>query len=213
MFDAEFGELLAKLAAGDEGAAEQLWEKYYDRLVRMARRRIGDTPRRVVDEEDVVVSAFDSFCEGMKAGEFTELASPADLLGLLIRITLRKSRAKRRWFYAQKRYPAAPAALRGDSADVTVFGSGDGRGVAGCSGLGPSPEDVALLAERRGRLLGCLTSETLRETAQLKLDGHTNDEIADKMGCTRQTVKNRLRRVYQTWRSLAGDELWSDRTG
>lgn len=45
---------------GGSQAAERLWETYYSRLVELARRKIGPGKRRVTDEEDVVLSAFDS---------------------------------------------------------------------------------------------------------------------------------------------------------
>ena len=38
---------------GDSQAFEVLWHCYFERLVRLARQRLADTPRRVADEEDV----------------------------------------------------------------------------------------------------------------------------------------------------------------
>src|SRR5262245_27439563 len=52
------------LKTGDPIAAQKLWEGYFERLVRLARSRLRDLPRRAADEEDVALSAFDSFCRG-----------------------------------------------------------------------------------------------------------------------------------------------------
>ena len=49
----ESGELFDGLCAGDPQAARELWDGYYERLVRLARRALGSFPRRVFDEEDV----------------------------------------------------------------------------------------------------------------------------------------------------------------
>ena len=43
------------LKAGDEAAVADLWNRYFDRLVQLARQRLGSTPRRVADEEDVAI--------------------------------------------------------------------------------------------------------------------------------------------------------------
>src|SRR5262245_32657004 len=53
---------LRRLKAGDRGAAEPLWQVYCHRLIALARARLRDAPRRAADEEDVALSAFDSFC-------------------------------------------------------------------------------------------------------------------------------------------------------
>ena len=50
------------LKAGDEGAAADLWSRYFERLVQLARQRLSSTPRRVADEEDVVLSVFRCLC-------------------------------------------------------------------------------------------------------------------------------------------------------
>jgi hypothetical protein len=76
-----------RLQAGDRAAAQKLWEGYFQRLVRLARQKLRGTPRRARDEEDVALSAFDSFCRGAEAGRFPRLGDRADLWQLLVVIT------------------------------------------------------------------------------------------------------------------------------
>ena len=45
------------LAKDDQTAAQRIWERYYETLVRLARKKLGDSDRRVSDEEDVALSA------------------------------------------------------------------------------------------------------------------------------------------------------------
>ena len=52
--------------AGDPAAADSLWRCHFDRLVRAVRRRLGGQNRAVSDEEDVVLSVFDSFLRGRR---------------------------------------------------------------------------------------------------------------------------------------------------
>src|SRR5215471_11580657 len=67
------------LQAGDVAAAQPLWERYFARLVELARSRLRGAGRRVADEEDVALSAFDSFCRGAMGGRFPRLTDSADL--------------------------------------------------------------------------------------------------------------------------------------
>jgi ECF sigma factor len=48
-------------------AFRKLWEHTFSRLVRIARARLRRTTVRAADEEDVALSAFQSFCNGVAA--------------------------------------------------------------------------------------------------------------------------------------------------
>jgi hypothetical protein len=58
---------LARLQAGEDEAARLLWDRYFQRLVGLARKRLQGTPFRSADE-DVALSAFDSFCRAAQEG-------------------------------------------------------------------------------------------------------------------------------------------------
>ena len=76
---------------GDSYAAQKLWERYLDRLVRLARRKLGGAPRRAADEEDVAIAAFANFYRGVEAGRFSKLDDRDDLWQLLIVLTERNA--------------------------------------------------------------------------------------------------------------------------
>src|SRR5207237_8366739 len=96
-------EWIDRLKAGDPVAVECLWGRYFERLVGLARNQLRGTPRRAADEEDVALSAFDSFCRGMERGCFPELLDRHSLWRLLVTLTLRKANALRREEQRQKR--------------------------------------------------------------------------------------------------------------
>jgi DNA-directed RNA polymerase specialized sigma24 family protein len=79
------------LKGGDAVAAQPLWERYYHRLVGLARKKLGDLPRRATDEEDVVQSAFKSFFQRAGDGHFPKLSDRDDLWRLLVVIIARKA--------------------------------------------------------------------------------------------------------------------------
>jgi len=103
MMTEEITPWLAKLSAGDPRAAQVIWDRYFERLVRYARRKLDGLPRRVQDEEDVALSAMHSFCRGMRAGRFERVEHGDDLWKLRVTIAARKAFAQRRRGFAEKR--------------------------------------------------------------------------------------------------------------
>jgi hypothetical protein len=82
---------LRQLEAGDPAAAHPLWERYFPQLVHLARGKLRGARLRAADEEDVALSAFDSFCRGVAQGRFPQLNNRNNLWGLLFTLTERKA--------------------------------------------------------------------------------------------------------------------------
>ena len=64
---------------------------------------------------------------------------------------------------------------------------------------GPGPADEVERAEALEGLLGSLPDPVLREIAQAKLEGLTNEEIAARRGCVVRTVERKLQRIREAW--------------
>ncbi len=186
------------LQAGDPAAAQLLWERYFDRLVRMARARLraAGRPSAVADEEDAVLSAFDSFCDGAVCGRFPQLTDRDDLWRLLVVITSRKVQALARREGRQKR---GGGRVRHESDAPVAGGTAAAADLDHFAGDEPTPEFAAQAAEECQRLLDALEDESLRQIALARLDGYTNDEIAERLGCARRTVARRLVLIRKTW--------------
>src|SRR5262245_58994534 len=89
--DESVSQWLNLLQEGDSAAAQQLWERYFHRLVGLARVKLQGQPRRAADEEDIALSAFASFCRNAADGRFPQLADRDDLWRLLVTLTERKA--------------------------------------------------------------------------------------------------------------------------
>lgn len=63
----------------------------------------------------------------------------------------------------------------------------------------PTPEFAAQVAEEFQALLNRLTSDELRQVALWKLEGYTNEEIAQKLNVIVRTVERRLWTIRQLW--------------
>jgi len=188
---------LANLSDGDERAAQAIWERYFDKLVRYARRKLRDMPRRAADEEDIALSAMKSFYQGMAEGRFPKVDDREDLWKLLVTITARKVCAQWRREHAQKR---GGGGGRGESAFMRRGDDADaGTGIGEVLGSEPTPELAAMVAENCEQLFAALEDETLRRIARYKLEGWTNREIAESLGCVRETVERKLKRIRMTW--------------
>lgn len=189
------------LANGDSQAAQRLWERYCTQLANLARRKLGSASRRVVDEEDVALNAFNSFCRGVSAGSFPSLTDRHSLWKLLVTITARKAVAEIRH---QNRKRRGEGQVRGES----VFGHPDASiyaGIGEAMGREPTPEFAAEMMEQCARLLAQLKDPVCRDIALRKFEGHSNEEIARELNCALRTVERKLAQIRGTWSESMGD--------
>jgi len=154
--------LLQGLKTGDDAAALSLWERYCDRLVRLARLKLRNAKRRMADGEDVALSAFHSLCRGAREGRFPALADRDGLWGLLVFITAQKA------------------------ADQVLSQS-------------PGPATLNVWAEGYERLLDRLGDATLRQVAELRVQGYTLEEIAQQLGVALRTVHRKIHLIRKVW--------------
>lgn len=181
----------------DSEAAQKLWNKYATQLATVARKRFGDLSRRVYDEEDAAISAFRSFCNGVAQQRFLELNDRDNLWAILVTITSRKVIARQRREHRQRRGGA-------DVWEEPLYaGSGEDNEFPEPAGPEPTPEFVAEVADECEALLNRLEDDTLRDVTLLKLEGYTNEEIAEKLGYTRRSIQRKLARIRQ---QLSEDE-------
>jgi DNA-directed RNA polymerase specialized sigma24 family protein len=181
--------LVERVKAGDHEAVRLLWQRYYPRLVGLARKRLRSAPRRVADEEDAALSAFDSFCRRAEQGQFPDLKDRDSLWALLVVLTARKAADLVKHLHREKR---GGGKVDGDSAFRPAGGDSSGGGFDDLEGDDPTPEEAAILAEEVEDLLGRLRDPALRQVAVWKLEGSTNAEIAERQGCSLPTVERRL---------------------
>jgi DNA-directed RNA polymerase specialized sigma24 family protein len=187
---------IGQLKAGDPAAAQKLWEGYFQRMIGLARKKLQGTPRRMADEEDVALSAFDSFCRGAAHGRFPQLHDRQDLWQLLFVITARKAFDLREYEGSLKR---GGGAVVGESGLARVLPAQDGPALNHIMGREPSPEFAAQMAEECRRLLTALGDDQLRFIALWKMEGHTSEEIAAKLGCVPRTVERKLQVIRSLW--------------
>lgn len=182
---------ITQLKAGNADAAQPLWEAYFRRMVDLAQHRLQHAPRRAADEEDVALSAFNSFCTRARAGLFPRLADRDNLWPLLVAITAHKCvDLIRRENRLKRRQP--------DQAQIdleTLLGDE------------PTPDFALQVADQLEHLLRQLDATgdpELRSIARWKMEDASTTEIAARLGCVRRTVERKLQLIVRVWEREGG---------
>ena len=200
---------LRRLEAGDAQAAQPLYQHFCVRLQELARRRIPAKVRSVYDHDDASASAFHSLFLGIREQRY-QLRDRTDIWRLLLTIAERKIAHRIRDELRDKRdmrrvvqesvFLRLPKEQGGDVP----------AGMDSLTGREPTPEFAAEVSDTCDALLAALPDDKSRQIALLKLERHTSDEVAAKLGCSRRTVQRKLLVIRRTWQHAVGIESVDD---
>ncbi len=179
---------------GDPEAARKLFERYVDRLVALARRRLSQSMAARVDPEDIVQSVFRTFFVRLQDGQF-QFDQQDDLCKLLVRITVHKTLRQVAFQTAAKRNPQAEAGQE-DTDREELFAVLDRE---------PSPEEAVLFLDQLEHFLQRLNPEE-RRILEMKVNGYSNEDICKEL----KIYDRKIRRVLERIRGLAGKEGLGD---
>lgn len=193
---------IGQIKGGQQSAAARLWRRYSDRMLRLARRRLRGARCRVADEEDVVVSAFQSFVQRAQSGAFPDMHDRDDLWRLLGTIVVHKALNVIRDENSERRGREYTVV---DCRTSAADSSEQWNVLANLSGDFPEPRLIIMLKDSLRSLLTTLGDDELRTIAIAKLQGQSNDEIADEIGRSIATVERRLRLIRHAWRRELAD--------
>ena len=191
-----FSAALARIRQGDDDAITELWNGYFQRLVRLAAKRLPQNLRRTGDEEDIALSAFNSFIAGVRRDQFPDLSGPDNLWGLLITLTGRKVNAHLRHQTRKKR---GGGVVRGESVFIDGDDAKRSPGIAGISGGEISGSLNVELEDACNSLLDQLPDAQLKQIAVMRMDGFLVDEIAERLGLSKRATERRLQLIRRTW--------------
>jgi RNA polymerase sigma-70 factor (ECF subfamily) len=175
----QFLTLIQRVREGDEQAATELFTRYEQHILRVARNRLRDQRlRRILDSVDIRQSVMKSFFLRMAMGQF-EINSPEDLLKLLATMVKNKVVDKARRVSSPKGggdrvhqpIDETPVAKPGESPSQIVAGK-------------------ELLEEAQRRL----SAEEL-QMRQLRAEGLEWVDIAEKMGGTAEARRKQYARA------------------
>lgn len=178
-----------------EQFAEAVFQRYAQRLMSVARDRLGAQLRSKVSPEDVVQSAFKSFFRRKDEFQFEKDGSDG-LWGLLVVITVRKCAKWADVFGADKRSTAREVSLNA--------GGPKGPGLGDVAGREPGPTEVAILSELVERMLGRL-DERQQQMVSMRMQGYELEEIAEQVRSSRRTVARVIQEAKEVLRQMIAD--------
>ena len=180
------GDLIARLQAADDAAAEELFRRYGHRIAGLARQRLQRTLQAKLDPEDVLQSVCRSFFRRLEEGQL-QLSDEEALWNLLATITTRKCINRHSFFNAQRRAVDREIRLSSIAADDQRSPvSGD-----------PTASAVAILLETIEQALAGFSARE-REMVRRSLEGYTIREISDLTDRAERTIRRVLARARKT---------------
>jgi RNA polymerase sigma-70 factor, ECF subfamily len=193
--DRSFEDLMARLRAGDNAAATEVFNRFTNRLIGLARRRLDKLIRQKVDPEDILQSVYRSFFRRHAQGRF-DVASWDNLWGMLTVITVRKCDYRRKFFRAAcrdvEREVVSPPAADPLTPEFEALARD------------PTPSEAARLAETVELLMKELTDREQHMLA-LSLQGYDVAEISIRVARTERTVQRVLKRVRERLEQIHGE--------
>jgi len=179
---------LHELREGDESAATRLWKFLNRRLLQLSRKAVDRTHRATgYDEHDVAQSAFIALCTAVQSGRYKNVSDRSEIWKLLAVITLNK--AKNRAAH-DNRLRRGGGQVKSENVEAELQQTA-------CPDL--TAEEQLSVHEECERLLGMLGSDELQRVALLKVEGHTNEEVAERLDCSRRSVQRRLNLIREIW--------------
>lgn len=183
---------ISEARLGKSVAAENLWERYSQRMMRLAAKRIAGAGIVIADEQDVANDALGAFFMRIREGGYEELGNRESLWRLLATITLNKASMLVRDETREKR-------------DVRKVQHGNDLGHPLDNVSRPSEQTadaIVLFAETINQFLSELDEAEMQEIALAKMEGYTNTEIAQRIGRSDATVDRRLKLVRSKFKQI-----------
>lgn len=189
-------EWLAGLKDGSSVAEAALWDRFFDQICAMAKRKLGPSGKTIRDEEDLALSAMNALMQGAQDGRFHRLENRDDAWQLLHMILARKISNHRR--YMRVRRETAEADLAATPHETSPGFLDQFQAVV------TSEKDLDSLGIECEELLALLEPK-LQHVALLKLSGYSNAETAEQLGKSIPTIERYLRMIRLAWESFIVD--------
>ncbi len=193
----DWDRMIQGLRDGDANVCTDFWMKYGPMLEGVAGKQISNQLQRRVGAEDVVQSACRTFFRRISEGQF-ELPDSDALWRLMCAITLTKARRAARDQNRQKRGMDREQYIDATAPDQSTGGFE-------LAGQGEAPVEAVEVADQLRAVLEGLGEQEC-QILDLKLQQFTNDEIADKIGCSERTVRRLTKKIQDRWSQMIDED-------
>jgi RNA polymerase sigma-70 factor (ECF subfamily) len=191
----EFAVLIERSRQGDASAMAELVRHYEVEVRIVARVKLGLALRPYLDSVDLVQSVHRSLLLGLRANKF-DISTPEQLTALAVTMVRRKIARQWRRLQRQQRLSHGP-----DQPDDVV------HLLISLSSPQTDPAQQAQFNDQVRRLHANL-DETERRILELRLEGHSTDEIAQAVGLKPVALRVRMTRLRQRLRAASILDEW-----
>lgn len=181
------------LRSGEPVACQAFWQCYGPLLEGIAERQLSARVQRRIGADDIVQSACRTFFRRVSDGQF-DLPDSNALWRLMCGITVTKARRAARDQHRLKRGIQRECSF---DADASTEGSPMQHLTDGTA----SPFELSMVADELETLLRQLSADEC-QVLELKLQQLTNDEIAERLGCSERTIRRLTKAIQARWQSL-----------
>jgi RNA polymerase sigma factor (sigma-70 family) len=194
----EFSELLRRASTGDREAQEVICLRYEQQVRIIVRVLLGPQLRQHVDSMDLMQSVHHCMLQGLQNNQF-QISSPEKLVALAS--TMARNKIARKW----RTHRRQVSTLLTDEQDGTMRNlSGEIR-----AGSEECPTDISdyheLIQEVCQRL-----NETEHIMLRMRLDGFSNQEVAEELGLHPVALRVRWTRLKQRMQASPFLKDWLD---
>jgi RNA polymerase sigma factor (sigma-70 family) len=196
MDDLEFGALLERVRAGDEGAVAALLKAYEPEVRMMVRARLPHVLRKRLESQDITQSIWVSLLTDDDGRARLEFASPRQFLAYVAGVARLKVLEKYRQHTQTKKYDLAR------EEPLAVRSSGSGRAMEPAS-ADPSPSQYVQADDLMAQLAAGRSPEEVL-ALQLRRQGLTFEEIGARVGLSEKTA----RRLIESLRARMEARQW-----
>ena len=171
---------------------QEIWDDYFQRLKAWATGRLQPRIQRVFGAEDLAVEALNKFLKAEKRGQTPPLDRPDEVWRFLLRVAKNTLLNCVDAELCEKR---GGGKVRGESIFLGASGinSSSEQGFDNFAAAEPGQRD------RVAQLIEALPDRALQSVAQLKLEGFTNQEIAERMNLSCRSIERKLGLIRELW--------------
>ena len=186
-----------KFPIDDQAFIEELWNQYYLKLKLAVAGRVSAIRRPVANESEIALSAFHSFVQRARAGQFPDMVDQDAMWRLLKTIAIRKANDTRKQLRAEKRGGNRTTLGQADlSPDDDRYAGVD----AVIANVDPPSLD-AEVSDLFNSLMAKLPDDRHRDAILLKLQGAPVVVIAECLETSTRTVQRLLKQIERRWQA------------
>ena len=182
--------LVGHAQKGDSVALEELFRRYYPRILAVVRKKMGRGIRRFEESQDVIQN---TLATALRKLDDFEMRDNGAFLRWLGTIADHQIRALHDHHHAQKRGGGEQHNLEADAGEAA-----DARGSPDGERASPLSQALGIEAAELIQEAVALLPEELRAVVRLRtFGGHTFQRIGEELGCSEPTARQRYQRGLQ----------------